>query len=155
MGYQSFNPIKSTEVLIQTSCPRQVRSFFIGLAPSANLCHQVGVDPPDHPRIHIGDLERVVRAGITGSTTTMDHLSHPLVGEAQPSAKGDAVTAIAREAGFSISADDLTKAQSEISEEELEAAAGGWIRRSDTRCFGRSITGDGCLGPTQEVGCKK
>ena len=36
-----------------------------------------------------------------------------------------AVLAIAKEAGFSISADDLKKAQSEISEEELEAAAGG------------------------------
>ena len=35
------------------------------------------------------------------------------------------VTAIAKEAGFSISADDLTKAQSEISEEELEGVAGG------------------------------
>ena len=37
----------------------------------------------------------------------------------------DAVTAIAKEAGFSISADDLKKAQSEISERELEGAAGG------------------------------
>ena len=40
-------------------------------------------------------------------------------------ADADAVTAIAKEAGFSISADDLTKAQSEISEEELEGVAGG------------------------------
>ena len=37
----------------------------------------------------------------------------------------DAVTAIAKEAGFSISADDLKKAQSEFSEEELEGVAGG------------------------------
>ena len=37
----------------------------------------------------------------------------------------DAVVAIAKEAGFSISADDLKKAQSEISEEELEGVAGG------------------------------
>ena len=37
----------------------------------------------------------------------------------------DAVVAIAKEAGFSISVDDLKKAQSEISEEELEGAAGG------------------------------
>ncbi|WP_114992930.1 Nif11-like leader peptide family natural product precursor [Synechococcus sp. UW179A] len=40
-------------------------------------------------------------------------------------ADSDAVLAIAKEAGFSISADDLTKAQSEISEEGLEGAAGG------------------------------
>ena len=36
----------------------------------------------------------------------------------------DAVLAIAKEAGFSISADDLTQAQSEISDEELESVAG-------------------------------
>ena len=38
----------------------------------------------------------------------------------------DAVTAIAKEAGFSISADDLQKAQStKLSDEELEDVAGG------------------------------
>ena len=42
-------------------------------------------------------------------------------------ADANAVAAIAKEAGFSISADDLTKAQSEISEEELEGVAGGTI----------------------------
>jgi len=35
----------------------------------------------------------------------------------------NAVVAIAKEAGFSISADDLKMAQSELSEEELEGAA--------------------------------
>ena len=42
-------------------------------------------------------------------------------------ADSDAVLAIAKEAGFSISAVDLQKVQSEISEEELEALAGGWM----------------------------
>ena len=42
-------------------------------------------------------------------------------------ADANAVAAIAKEAGFSISADDLTKAQSELSEEELEGVAGGTI----------------------------
>ena len=37
----------------------------------------------------------------------------------------DAVVSIAKEEGFSISADDLKKAQSELSEEELEGLAGG------------------------------
>ncbi len=37
----------------------------------------------------------------------------------------DAVAEIAKEAGFSISADDLKNAQSEVSEEELEDVAGG------------------------------
>ena len=40
----------------------------------------------------------------------------------------DAVIAIAKAAGFAISADDLKKAQSEISEEELEGVAGGVIK---------------------------
>ena len=37
----------------------------------------------------------------------------------------NAVSAIAKEAGFIISADDLTNAQFELSEEELEGVAGG------------------------------
>ena len=39
----------------------------------------------------------------------------------------DAVVAIANEAGFMISTDDLKKAQSEISDEELEEASDGTI----------------------------
>ena len=39
----------------------------------------------------------------------------------------DAVLAIAKDAGFRISADDLKNAQSDLSEEELEALAGGWM----------------------------
>ena len=35
-------------------------------------------------------------------------------------------TAITKEAGFSVSADDLTKAQSELSDEELTAVNGGF-----------------------------
>ena len=42
-------------------------------------------------------------------------------------ADADAVTAIAKEAGFNVSADDLTKAQSELSDEELEAVSGGTL----------------------------
>ena len=38
----------------------------------------------------------------------------------------NAVAAIAKEAGFSISADDINKAQSELSDEELEGVAGGF-----------------------------
>ena len=44
-------------------------------------------------------------------------------------ADANAVAAIAKEAGFSISADDLTKAQSELSDQELEGVAGGYNRR--------------------------
>ena len=40
-------------------------------------------------------------------------------------ADANAVSAIAKEAGFSISADDINKAQSELSDEELEGVAGG------------------------------
>ncbi|EHA58586.1 Nif11-like leader peptide family RiPP precursor, partial [Synechococcus sp. WH 8016] len=42
-------------------------------------------------------------------------------------ADANAVTAIAKEAGFIISADDLTKAQSELSERELEGVVGGTV----------------------------
>ena len=40
-------------------------------------------------------------------------------------ADADAVVAIAKDAGFSISADDLKKVRSELSEEVLERVAGG------------------------------
>ena len=40
-------------------------------------------------------------------------------------ADSDAVVPIAKEAGFMISADDLAKAKSELSDEELEGVAGG------------------------------
>ena len=51
-------------------------------------------------------------------------------------ANADAVTAIAKEAGFKISAEDLKNAQvTELSDEELEGAAGGdWC--CPWRCFG-------------------
>ena len=39
-------------------------------------------------------------------------------------ADADAVVAIAKAAGFSLSADDIKKAQSELSEEELEQVGG-------------------------------
>ena len=46
-------------------------------------------------------------------------------------ADANAVAAIAKEAGFMISADDLAKAQSELSKEELEGVAGGgWLELS-------------------------
>ena len=43
-------------------------------------------------------------------------------------ADANAVSAIAKEEGFSISAADLTQAQSELSEEELEGVAGGGLK---------------------------
>ena len=52
-------------------------------------------------------------------------------------ADSDAVLAIAKEAGFMISADDLKNAQSEVSEEELEGVAGGVTGQAtcrDTTC---------------------
>ena len=50
-------------------------------------------------------------------------------------ADANAVAAIAKESGFSVSADDLTKAQSELSEEELEDVAGGGLI-TDVICTG-------------------
>ena len=54
---------------------------------------------------------------VKGDTTLQEKL--------KAAADSDAVLAIAKEAGFSISADDLKNAQSEVSEEELEGVAGG------------------------------
>ena len=48
-------------------------------------------------------------------------------------ADSEEVLAITKEAGFSISADDFTKAQSEIEDAQLENAAGGW---KNTGCGG-------------------
>ena len=45
----------------------------------------------------------------------------------------DAVLAIAKEAGFSISADDLKNDQLKVSDEELEEATGG-LTGTETRC---------------------
>ena len=39
----------------------------------------------------------------------------------------DAVVEIAKASGFVFSADDVKKAQEEVSDAELEAAAGGWF----------------------------
>ena len=50
-----------------------------------------------------------------------DSLQEKLKAAANP----DAVVSIAKEAGFSISADDLKNAHSEISDEELEGVANG------------------------------
>ncbi len=50
-------------------------------------------------------------------------------------ADADAVTAIAKEAGFSISADDLKMAQvTELSDEELEGVAGGGACKHAAGC---------------------
>ena len=55
---------------------------------------------------------------VKADTTLQDQLK--AVGD------NNAVVEIAKAAGFSISADDLTKVQSELSEQELEGVAGGW-----------------------------
>ena len=56
-------------------------------------------------------------AKVEGDTSLQEQL--------KATADSEAVLAIAKDAGFSISADDFKKAQSEISEEELEGVAGG------------------------------
>ena len=58
---------------------------------------------------------------VKGDTTLQEKL--------KAAADNDAVVAIAKELGFSFSVQDLKKAQSELSDEELEGVAGG------TGCF--------------------
>ena len=63
-------------------------------------------------------------------------------------ADSDAVVSIAKESGFSISADDLKNAQSELSDEELRGVAGGlgplW---SEDRPSGIPLQGGGVWHP--------
>ena len=54
---------------------------------------------------------------VKGDTTLQEKL--------KAASDADGVVAIAKEAGFKISAEDLKNAQSEISDEELDGAAGG------------------------------
>ena len=63
---------------------------------------------------------------VKGDTTLQEKL--------KASADSDAVLTIAKEAGFSISADDLKNAQSELSEKELEGVAGGF-----PACYNNSV----------------
>ena len=56
----------------------------------------------------------------------------------------DAILAIAKEADFTISPDDLKQAQSEISEEELESATGGRGGSCGRICFRRGIVSCFC-----------
>jgi predicted ribosomally synthesized peptide with nif11-like leader len=56
-----------------------------------------------------------------------------LQGKLKAAGDADAVIAIAKAAGFAISADELKKAQSEISEEELGGVTGGYQTELDWR----------------------
>ena len=58
---------------------------------------------------------------VKGDTSLQEKL------KAAADADAVAVAAIAKEAGFSISADDLKNAQSDLSDEELEGVAGGFV----------------------------
>lgn len=51
----------------------------------------------------------------------------------------DEVLAIAKEAGFNISADDITETQSEIPEKELEGVTGGKLDCIMSFCVGISF----------------
>ena len=50
----------------------------------------------------------------------------------QAATDADAVVEIAQASGFVISADDVTKAQEEVSDAELEEAAGGTVIKDPT-----------------------
>ena len=52
-------------------------------------------------------------------------------------ADADLIVEIAKDAGFLISAEELQRAQSEVSEEELEGVAGGKRQTSAPGCGGR------------------
>ena len=77
-------------------------------------------------------------------------------------ADADAALAITKEAGFMISTDDLKNAQSEISDEELEAAAGGYwgqgtLDNKPTDCYNfcHSPSTDSTLRCYRSDGCSR
>ena len=93
--------------------PRHERDFFL------NQCYNSSIS--NYPMSE--DLLKAFLEKVQGATSLQKKLK---------SATGaEAVVEIAKEAGFSISADDINKAQSEISDdreisdEELEGVAGG------------------------------
>ena len=56
----------------------------------------------------------------------------------------DAVVAVAKDAGFLITAEELKNAQAEVSDEELEGVAGGmgpWFGTTPTVCCTGAVTG--------------
>ena len=63
-------------------------------------------------------------------------------------ADSDAVVSIAKESGFSISADDLKNAESELSDEELRGVAGGGDAFLGNRPSGIPLQGGGVWHPT-------
>ena len=73
---------------------------------------------------------------------------HSIQEKLKAASDADAVAAIAKEAGFNVSADLITKAQSEISNEELENVAGGRGRHGDPTW----VPGDVGCGLLQVIG---
>ncbi len=55
----------------------------------------------------------------------------------------DSIANIAKEAGFEISADEVKKAQSELSDEQLDGVAGGGYKE-DKEMWLRGYSGDSC-----------
>ena len=81
---------------------------------SVDRCYDQAVAP--HPPMSEEQLKAFLEK-VKGDTSLKEKL--------KAASDADGVVAIAKEAGFSISADDLKNAQSEVSDEELEGAAGG------------------------------
>ncbi|KZR84147.1 Nif11-like leader peptide family natural product precursor [Synechococcus sp. MIT S9504] len=74
---------------------------------------------------------------VKGDTTLQENL--------KAASDADGVVAIAKDAGFSISADDLKEVRSKLSEEELERVAGG--------CYVTCWTGTDWVEPSYGPKC--
>ena len=81
---------------------------------AADRCYDQAVAP--RPPMSEEQLKAFLEK-LKGDTTLQEKL--------KAAADSDAILAIAKETGFSISVEDLTKAQPEVSDEELEGAVGG------------------------------
>ena len=116
---------------------RNLGRLLLLAAPAADRCYDqaVATRPPMSEEQLKAFLEKV-----KGDTSLQEKL--------KATADSGVVLAIAKDAGFSISAEDLTKAQSEVSDKELESAAGGctdgWClglkeKLADANCTGGSL----------------
>ena len=104
-------------------------------------CDLEGVEGSDPKHLPLGIMTEEQLKGFLADAKGNTKLQEQL----KAAADADAVAFITREAGFSISADGLNKAQSEISDEELERAVGG-RRLSPAFCtLGQSPAINSCL----------
>ena len=63
----------------------------------------------------------------------------------------DSIASIAKEAGFEIRAEEIKRAQSELSDEQLDGVAGGWWNENQCWCVGPHACQPNCVEPWNPI----